>query len=576
MSVTESIETMQDNYEEIIEEKKPFVDKDTLERAKKYILPNKEKPIKWHMKSLLELNLVIPYEILEEILITEREKKYPYDNQFLFNMDNIFINLDNSNLNLKKMHFCQRLKKILNPAKDYREEKFYIFSSLYQIKHFIESDKIFIDLNYKVCPKSFMQLMTILAYNNKNDKIMPCFFIPMSHSTFILYDYVFKTILELIDDYELNYDNTNKNILLQAEIESNLVKAFKNNFEKTINFGCYFSYVKKIWKKAKKCGLFKKDAIDFTKNILFGLMIIIFIKKENLINFFNEIKEYTNQISKKLKPYFDVFIKYCEDKILTSNFINFSSIRNNKEWILKTNDIIESYNNKFSNSLEHFFPKMAYLTRKMKDISRYYYNNKLYNNENNTSIDENNNNIFKEIFQFINDYILKDKNIPSFKDLLNIDNEFKKRIEIIFIKYLKLFFGLQCKTFNLNSEDDYNLANNEFNFKEIESIIPSIFIKIQDEDEKQSQFFDKSGDNKVEENKIYVDSSANGEDTNKKEQNNKDNINNNKMDEESKKTVKKGKVIDVYLDYDVEKNNNEFMNEPNKDNFENIIEKLFS
>ena len=382
MSVTESIETMQDNYEEIIEEKKPFVDKDTLERAKKYILPNKEKPIKWHMKSLLELNLVIPYEILEEILITEREKKYPYDNQFLFNMDNIFINLDNSNLNLKKMHFCQRLKKILNPAKDYREEKFYIFSSLYQIKHFIESDKIFIDLNYKVCPKSFMQLMTILAYNNKNDKIMPCFFIPMSHSTFILYDYVFKTILELIDDYELNYDNTNKNILLQAEIESNLVKAFKNNFEKTINFGCYFSYVKKIWKKAKKCGLFKKDAIDFTKNILFGLMIIIFIKKENLINFFNEIKEYTNQISKKLKPYYDVFIKYCEDKILTSNFINFSSIRNNKEWILKTNDIIESYNNKFSNSLEHFFPKMAYLTRKMKDISRYYYNNKLYNNEN--------------------------------------------------------------------------------------------------------------------------------------------------------------------------------------------------
>ena len=160
--------------------------------------------------------------------------------------------------------------------------------------------------------------------------------------------------------------------------------------------------------------------------------------------------------------------------------------------------------------------------------------------------------------------------------MLNIDNEFKKRIEIIFIKYLKLFFGLQCKTFNLNSEDDYNLANNEFNFKEIESIIPSIFIKIQDEDEKQSQFFDKSGDNKVEENKIYVDSSANGEDTNKKEQNNKDNINNNKMDEESKKTVKKGKVIDVYLDYDVEKNNNEFMNEPNKDNFENIIEKLFS
>ena len=283
MSVTESIETMQENINETQEEKKIVVDKDILERAKKYILNNKDKTIKWHMKNLLELNLIIPYEILSEILKEEREKKYPYDNQFLFNMDNIFINLDNSDINLKKMIFCQRLKKIINPSKDYREEKFYIFSSIYQIKHFIESDKIFIDLNYKICPKNFLQLMTILSYNNKTGKFMPCFFIPMSHSTFILYDYVFKTILELIDDYELSYDNKNKNILLQTDIESNLIKAYKNNFENTKAFGNYFNYVKKIFKKAKKCGLFKKDIFEYTKNILFYLMIIIFFERENAI-----------------------------------------------------------------------------------------------------------------------------------------------------------------------------------------------------------------------------------------------------------------------------------------------------
>ena len=55
MSVTEGVETMQDNENEIKEEKKISVDKDILDRAKKYILSNKEKTIRWHMKNLLDL-----------------------------------------------------------------------------------------------------------------------------------------------------------------------------------------------------------------------------------------------------------------------------------------------------------------------------------------------------------------------------------------------------------------------------------------------------------------------------------------------------------------------------------------
>ena len=129
-----------------------------------------------------------------------------------------------------------------------------------------------------------------------------------------------------------------------------------------------------------------------------------------------------------------------------------------------------------SNSLEHFYPKIAYLTRKMKDISRYYYNNKLYNKETNTSINDNNYtyDIFNEIYQFIKDYITKYKKLPCFKEILNIDIEFRKRFEIIFIKCLKCFFGFQCKTFNINIEGDYDINNNEYNFSEIESIISSI------------------------------------------------------------------------------------------------------
>ena len=584
MSVTEGVETINDNLNEIQEEKRPFVDKDILERAKKYILINKEKGIRWHMQNLLELNLVIPYEILEEILKEEREKKYPYDNQFLFNMDNIFINLDNKSIELRKMNFCQRLKKILNPKRDYREEKFYIFCSLYQIKHFIGSDKIFIDLNFKVCPKSFLQLMTIFGYNSTNKKFMPCFFIPMSHSTFILYDYVFKTILDLIDDYDLNFDDKNKNIILQTDIESNLINAFKNNFGNTKCFGAYFNYVKKIWKKAKKCGLFKKDVIDFTKNILFGLMIIVFLKKENFINYFNEIKEYTNQIYRKIKQYFDVFIKYFEDKIINSEFINFLNINNSIEWNLKINDVNEIYNYRLSNSLEHFFPKMAYLTRKMKDMSRYYYNNNLYNNNNNTYIKDNdvNYNIFDDLYNFMNDYFLKYKRAPNFKDLLNIDIEFHKKIEIIFIKCLKVFFGFQCKTFISNSEDEYILDKNEYNFTEMDLIIPPMIIKNNDdEDEEQKPSLNKSDKEKEEkikqekssDNSMLIDENVkiDNEKKDKTERERVEDINN----EKENNLIKKGKNIDTYLDYEIELNNNVSKNTNNKDNFENPIEKLY-
>ena len=144
------------------------------------------------------------------------------------------------------MQFCLRMEKNLNPEKDFREEKFLIFSSIIQIKNFMESEKIFIDLNYNICPKGYSQLMSILSYNPKNNLFMPCFFIPMSFKTFISYDYAFKSILELIDDNELIYDNKNKNFVLQADIDSNLIKAFKENFQKTEAYGSYFNYLKKI------------------------------------------------------------------------------------------------------------------------------------------------------------------------------------------------------------------------------------------------------------------------------------------------------------------------------------------
>ena len=131
---------------------------------------------------------------------------------------------------------------------------------------------------------------------------------------------------------------------------------------------------------------------------------------------------------------------------------------------------------------------MAFLVKKMKDFSRYYYKNKLYNNIVNNHNNMNNNeniymyDIFQEMYKFVHDFFTKYKTMITFGNLLNFDDEFNRKEEIIILKCLKTFFGLQCKTFNINPEDDNRLLENDFNYDEIENIMPGIVLNIQEED----------------------------------------------------------------------------------------------
>ena len=141
------------------------------------------------------------HEQIKNIVQYEREKKFPYDTQYLYNMSNITIAPECvSNIGFgggeegKNLPFCYNMNKIINPDKRYREERYLIFTCVPQIKHFAVSTEIYIDCNYKVVPKGYHQILSILSYNDTLKMILPNFVIPMLNQKI----YIFKSVLSML------------------------------------------------------------------------------------------------------------------------------------------------------------------------------------------------------------------------------------------------------------------------------------------------------------------------------------------------------------------------------------------
>ena len=107
------------------------------------------------MKNVSDLGLPMTQEQIKNIVHYEREKKFPYDTQYLYNMSNITISPEYiSNLGYseyqeavegeqqKNLPFCYNMNKIINPDKQYREERFLIFTCVPLIKHFSKANEI--------------------------------------------------------------------------------------------------------------------------------------------------------------------------------------------------------------------------------------------------------------------------------------------------------------------------------------------------------------------------------------------------------------------------------------------------
>ena len=86
-------------------------------------------------------------------------------------------------------------------------------------------------------PKNYEQLMIILFKDIISFKMLPAFFILMSHKNEILYDLIFKSIIRIVTQYN-EFNIKLKTITSDSEI--GLIKAIENNFPNINRINCFF------------------------------------------------------------------------------------------------------------------------------------------------------------------------------------------------------------------------------------------------------------------------------------------------------------------------------------------------
>ena len=200
------------------------------------------------------------YEYIMNIIIFFKDDKY------IMNINNIKITFDDKIPNSKNLPFCLNNTKFFNPQKN-RIEQFIIFSSKFQLKILTEATNLFIDATFKVAPKNFYQVLNILAYNDNTKFIAPVCFILMTNKSYNSYIKIFQEIKFLLENYDLPWKYND--VKFMCDFEKSLMNSLKKEFKNSKINGCYFHYIKSLWKKVRKLGLTKSKYIDSTKIIVF-------------------------------------------------------------------------------------------------------------------------------------------------------------------------------------------------------------------------------------------------------------------------------------------------------------------
>ena len=115
---------------------------------------------------------------ISKLLYTQRELKFPKEEEFLNSINLIKIKLNDNEEN--EECFCPSKSESINYRKKKRLEKYIIFMSEFQINFFNEVSELFVDGTFKVAPKNLYQLLNIFGYDKKHNFYMPLTFIILS------------------------------------------------------------------------------------------------------------------------------------------------------------------------------------------------------------------------------------------------------------------------------------------------------------------------------------------------------------------------------------------------------------
>ena len=205
---------------------------------------------------------------MKRLVYDIKDSFFQKDEDFLKNIGMISVTFDNNNAKLKENNFCYEYRKILNPEYHFREEKYIIYTTIFQINKLTLSYLIFIDATFTTNPRNYYQMLKIICKDKQTSRNIPVIHVPMSHKSSFLYDNIFESINRISKDLNINLNIEKKTCMTDFEIS--LRNILRNKYSGIKLMGYFFHYVKDRSSKAKKLGLCGKKFLPDTKFIIFS------------------------------------------------------------------------------------------------------------------------------------------------------------------------------------------------------------------------------------------------------------------------------------------------------------------
>lgn len=156
-------------------------------------------------------------------------------------------------------------------------------------------------------PKTYNQLLIILFKDIIISQYLPVFYILMTNNTEILYDIIFKSVKNILSQYDV-YELEIQSITTDTEIS--LINSLNNNFDNFQRLGCWFHLKNNLISNARTFGLLnpksKTIKIDNTEKIISELSILPLKYKGDI-----------NYVIKKIE---ELSTKYPEYKYFLNNY----------------------------------------------------------------------------------------------------------------------------------------------------------------------------------------------------------------------------------------------------------------
>lgn len=128
----------------------------------------------------------------------------------------------------------------------------------------------------------------------------------MTNKSYYSYNKVFNVINNILKDN--NLDSTFKGKYFITDLEKSLRNVIKEKYSKAYLEGCFFHFIKALWKKAKMLGLCGKKALNNAKLFYQAFKIYPFINEKEREKYLDEIKTFIIKIESKKEKYLKFYL----------------------------------------------------------------------------------------------------------------------------------------------------------------------------------------------------------------------------------------------------------------------------